>query len=53
MTGGAAEARRVLDGETTFALEHRMVCKDGSYGWVEWTATAGPKMGSWTESPPT
>jgi len=35
-------ARRVVGGATTRAFENRMVCKDGSYKWIEWTATPLP-----------
>ncbi|MEA2429784.1 MAG: hypothetical protein QOF65_437 [Thermoleophilaceae bacterium] len=34
-----AEAARALGVETTLVYENRMVCKDGSYRWIEWTAT--------------
>jgi PAS domain S-box-containing protein len=33
-----AESLRLLGGETV-AFENRVVCKDGSYRWVEWKAT--------------
>ena len=35
-----AEAARLVQGETILAFENRMSCKDGSYRWIEWTATA-------------
>jgi PAS domain S-box-containing protein len=38
-----AEAVRLVQGETFLAFENRMVCKDGSYKWVEWTATPVPE----------
>ena len=34
-----AEAVRLVQGETILAFENRMLCKDGSYRWIEWTAT--------------
>ncbi len=37
------EARRVIGGATSFAFENRMLCKDGSYKWIEWTATPVPE----------
>src|SRR6478672_3159396 len=37
------EARRVMGGANAFAFENRMVCKDGSYKWIEWTATPVPE----------
>jgi PAS domain S-box-containing protein len=37
------EARRVIAGETAFAFENRIVCKDGSYKWIEWTVTPVPE----------
>jgi PAS domain S-box-containing protein len=36
------EARRVFAGATVRAFENRMLCKDGSYKWIEWTATPVP-----------
>jgi PAS domain S-box-containing protein len=39
------EARRVVEGGTAFAFENRMVCKDGSSRWIEWTATPVPEEG--------
>jgi PAS domain S-box-containing protein len=33
------EARRVVGGGTTRPFENRIVCKDGSHKWIEWTAT--------------
>jgi PAS domain S-box-containing protein len=43
--GSEAAARRILEGEATFAFENRIVCKDGTYRWIEWTAAAVPKEG--------
>ena len=37
------EARRVLGGGTARPFENRIVCKDGSHKWVEWTATPLPE----------
>jgi len=34
-----AAAIRLGEGETILAFENRLVCKDGSYRWIEWTAT--------------
>jgi PAS domain S-box-containing protein len=39
------EARRVVGGGTALAFENRMVCKDGSSRWIEWTATPVPEEG--------
>jgi PAS domain S-box-containing protein len=39
------EARRVMGGANAFAFENRMVCKDGSYKWIEWTVTPVPAEG--------
>src|SRR6266511_1194231 len=36
------EARRVIGGATTVAFENRIVCRDGSYKWIEWTVTPVP-----------
>jgi PAS domain S-box-containing protein len=33
------EARRVVEGATSIAFENRMVCKDGSSKWIEWSVT--------------
>jgi PAS domain S-box-containing protein len=33
------ETRRVFEGATVRAFENRVLCKDGSYKWIEWTAT--------------
>jgi PAS domain S-box-containing protein len=38
-----AEAERALGLETVLVFENRMVCKDGSYRWIEWTATPVPE----------
>ncbi|MDX6486784.1 MAG: hypothetical protein QOF43_1937, partial [Gaiellaceae bacterium] len=35
-----AAAARLAQGETILALENQMSCKDGSYRWIEWTATS-------------
>jgi PAS domain S-box-containing protein len=35
----AAEALRLGGGQTAVAFENRLVCKDGSHRWIEWTAT--------------
>ncbi len=40
-----AEALRLVEGKTMLAFENRLVCKDGSYRWIEWTATPVPKEG--------
>jgi PAS domain S-box-containing protein len=37
------EARRVVAGTTARAFENRIVCKDGSYKWIEWTVTPFPE----------
>jgi PAS domain S-box-containing protein len=34
-----SERSRRRDGEMTVSFENRYVCKDGSYRWIEWTAT--------------
>jgi PAS domain S-box-containing protein len=34
-----SERSRLREGETTDPIENRYVCKDGSYKWIEWTAT--------------
>jgi PAS domain S-box-containing protein len=34
-----AEAVRLVQGETILPFENRMFCTDGSYRWIEWTAT--------------
>ena len=31
--------RRVFEGATVRAFENRVLCKDGSHKWIEWTAT--------------
>jgi PAS domain S-box-containing protein len=33
------EARRVMGGENALAFENRILCKNGSYRWIEWTVT--------------
>jgi PAS domain S-box-containing protein len=40
-----AEIQRALGGEATWAFENRIVCKDGSYRWMEWTATTAHAEG--------
>jgi PAS domain S-box-containing protein len=40
-----AEAFRLLGGQTVVAFENRLVSKDGSYRWIEWTATPVLKEG--------
>jgi PAS domain S-box-containing protein len=35
--------RRVFEGATVRAFENRMLCKDGSHKWIEWTATPIPE----------
>jgi PAS domain S-box-containing protein len=37
------EAARVTAGATALAFENRMRCKDGTYKWIEWTATPVPE----------
>jgi PAS domain S-box-containing protein len=37
------EAARVMAGATALAFECRMLCKDGTYKWIEWTATPVPE----------
>jgi PAS domain S-box-containing protein len=34
-----AATQRVFEGATVRAFENRVLCKDGSYKWIEWTAT--------------
>jgi PAS domain S-box-containing protein len=36
-------AQRVLEGATVRAFENRMLCKDGSHKWIEWTVTPLPE----------
>jgi PAS domain S-box-containing protein len=38
-----AEAARALGLQTILVFENRMVCKNGSYRWIEWTATPVPE----------
>jgi PAS domain S-box-containing protein len=40
-----AEARGLLRGEPVLAFANRLVGKDGSYKWIEWTATPVPREG--------
>jgi len=37
------EARRVVAGATALAFENRIMCRDGSYKWIEWTVTPVPE----------
>ena len=37
------EAQRLIAGETTEALQLRILCKDGSYCWTLWNATPFPQ----------
>jgi PAS domain S-box-containing protein len=37
------ETQRVFEGATVRAFENRVLCKDGSYKWIEWTATPVPE----------
>ena len=37
------EAGRVLGGGATASFTNRIVCKDGSFRWLEWTSTAVPE----------
>ena len=37
------ETRRVVAGATVRAFENRVLCKDGSYIWIEWTVTPVPE----------
>src|SRR6266508_2361469 len=39
------EARRVVGGTTALAFENRIVCRDGSYKWIEWSVTPVPEDG--------
>jgi PAS domain S-box-containing protein len=38
----AQEAGRLRGGDTTQVFANRMLCKDGSYRWMEWIATPVP-----------
>jgi PAS domain S-box-containing protein len=40
-----SESRRLLEGATILVFENRLVCKDGSHRWIEWTATPVPEEG--------
>jgi PAS domain S-box-containing protein len=33
------EGNRIREGQTTVSFANRYVCKNGSYRWIEWTAT--------------
>src|SRR5262245_11511000 len=37
------EAARVMAGSTALAFENRMLCKDGTYKWIEWAAAPVPE----------
>ena len=37
------ETGRVVGGEATASFVNRIVCKDGSYRWIEWNTTAVPE----------
>src|SRR5262249_19238449 len=37
------ETRAVVEGGTAHGVELRMLCKDGSYKWIDWTATPIPE----------
>ena len=36
----AAEAKRLASGHATVSFQNRCLCKDGSYRWLSWTASA-------------
>ena len=38
MAGTKAEVRRISSGKPAAHFENRMLCKDGSYKWLAWTA---------------
>ena len=40
-----AEGEKLLQGQSTVDFENRYRCKDGSYKWLAWTATAGAENG--------
>ena len=40
-----AEALGLVEGKTMLSFENRLVCKDGSYRWIEWTETPVPREG--------
>ena len=40
-----AQALRLAEGKTIIAFENRLVCKDGSYRWIEWAAAPVPREG--------
>jgi PAS domain S-box-containing protein len=40
------EARSVIEGATARSFVNRILCKDGSYKWIEWTATPVPEEGA-------
>jgi len=37
------EGRRVIEGATARAFVNRILCRDGSYKWIEWTAIPVPE----------
>jgi PAS domain S-box-containing protein len=39
------EASRVVGGATALSFENRIVCKDGSYNWIEWSVVPVPEEG--------
>ncbi|HEY3717507.1 MAG TPA: PAS domain S-box protein [Jatrophihabitantaceae bacterium] len=40
-----ADVIRLVGGKTTRAFENRMLCKDGSYRWIDWTVAPVPEAG--------
>ena len=40
-----AETRKLTTGEDSIRFENRYLCKDGSYKWLSWSATASPEQG--------
>jgi PAS domain S-box-containing protein len=40
-----AEVLRLVEGRTIHAFENRMLCKDGSDRWIDWTAAPVPEAG--------
>ncbi len=40
-----AQALRLAEGKTIIAFENRLVCKDGSYRWIEWAVAPVPGEG--------
>jgi PAS domain S-box-containing protein len=41
----AAEAAKLATGETTIRFDNRYRCKDGSYRWMQWTASPHVALG--------